>query len=515
MKNTEQLMTSMYVQLTVTDPDSIVELQQHSEDVEKYALGALRIGLLSLRQARGQVDGAAIKNAGEALILELTGRLESYRVVTQQGMAAVLQEYFDPSSGKLSERVDRLICRDGELEQVIARQVGDKDSRMVQTLGQHLGQDSPIMRMLNPQEAGSFTKMFQAGIADLLAVERGAVLAEFSLDRKESALSRLVVDLTTKDGKLKNELTTSIEAVVQEFSLDKKDSALSRLVAKVEQAQQRITDEFSLNSTDSALSRLRRELLTVLEENEKKAQLFQQEVKQTFNAMQVRKDESLRSTTHGAAFEQLVVSFTESEMRPQGDVTLATGNTPGLIKYCKVGDAVVELGTEHVAAGEKFVLEAKEDASYDLAKARNEIETARKNRGAGIGIFVFSAKTGPKNQSALFRVGDDIFIVWDAEDAASDVIFRAALSLAKALCVRRAQVKKADAGDFLKLESSILQLEKETERLVSLKTWAETIQSNSTKILDEVRKMTENVARLVVVLKESATSLKQLSAGVV
>jgi uridine phosphorylase len=50
-------------------------------------------------------------------------------------------------------------------------------------------------------------------------------------------------------------------------------------------------------------------------------------------------------------------------------VPTRTGTTTGLRKNCKVGDLVVELGADCVAAGEKFVVEAKEDASYTAAKA--------------------------------------------------------------------------------------------------------------------------------------------------
>jgi hypothetical protein len=57
-----------------------------------------------------------------------------------------------------------------------------------------------------------------------------------------------------------------------------------------------------------------------------------------------------------------------------------------------VSDAIVELGPECAAAGESFVVEAKEDASYNLNDARSEIETARQNRKTSVGLFVFSKK---------------------------------------------------------------------------------------------------------------------------
>ena len=45
--------------------------------------------------------------------------------------------------------------------------------------------------------------------------------------------------------------------------------------------------------------------------------------------------------------------------------------------------------------------------------------------------------------------------------------------------------------------------------MASMKTWTETIQSNSGKILDEVRKMADNLAKQVAVLHESVETLRQ------
>ena len=74
--------------------------------------------------------------------------------------------------------------------------------------------------------------------------------------------------------------------------------------------------------------------------------------------------------------------------------------TIGAIKHCKKGDLVVELGDDCVAAGARFVIGAKEDKSYTLPIARAELETAKKNRDAGVGVFVFSQKTAPTEAEA-------------------------------------------------------------------------------------------------------------------
>ena len=172
--------------------------------------------------------------------------------------------------------------------------------------------------------------------------------------------------------------------------------------------------------------------------------------------------------------------------------------------------ALVELGSDCVAAGEQFVVEAKEDESYKLADARAEIEIARKNREASVGLFVFSKKACPDGLETLFRDGNDVFVVWDADRIESDVILRAGLSLAKALCVRQAKERQAEDGSWEDMDAAILELEREATRLADMKTWTETIQSNSGKILEEVRKMAANLEKQIVVLRESVAALKRV-----
>ena len=62
------------------------------------------------------------------------------------------------------------------------------------------------------------------------------------MDNEQSALKRLVSELTQANSKLRTDLANEIGNVVQEFSLDKEDSALSRLVKRVEDADAKSCD---------------------------------------------------------------------------------------------------------------------------------------------------------------------------------------------------------------------------------------------------------------------------------
>jgi hypothetical protein len=248
--------------------------------------------------------------------------------------------------------------------------------------------------------------------------------------------------------------------------------------------------------------------VNILNAHEEKVQTFQSNVQSALEGMKAQRKETARSTQHGNDFEATACEVIEKEVQKAGDVAARTGATTGLIKNCKVGDLVVELGADCVAAGEKFVVEAKEDAGYSVVKALAELDTARKNRRASVGLFLFSAQTAPQGMDMLTRNGDDVLVVWDAQRIESDVILRAGLSLAKALCVRKQRERDMKESNWEEVDAAVLAVEKEVNRIGQMKTWTETIQSHSGKLLDEFRKMTNNLEAQIAVLRESVETLK-------
>jgi hypothetical protein len=87
-----------------------------------------------------------------------------------------------------------------------------------------------------------------------------------------------------------------------------------------------------------------------------------------------------------------------------------------------------------------------------------EIALARKNRDAQIGLVVMDRATAPEGVDVLRRIGRDVLVVWDADDAASDLTLRLAVSVARALCVREC-VAASQA------EASLDHLDESTRRL--------------------------------------------------
>ncbi len=505
-----ELPYSLELELVVRDRDVIAALAEYTEGPERneYALEAMKIGVLALRHVGGQATADLIQRESARLVKDMQQTLEQHKQLVSSQLGSTLKDYFDPQDGRFSERVQRLVAHDGELSKLICGLIDGENSLFARTLMAHVGKESPLMKQLDPQQSQGLLAVLKQTVDTQLCQQRDQVLKEFSLDNKNGALARLVGELSTKHGDLTKDLQKRIDEVVKEFSLNEEGSALSRLVQNVDRAQRTITNEFSLDNETSALSRLKRELLDLMAAADKKNQTFQEDVKVSLASIVTTRREVEQSTRHGKIFEDALFEFVAREAQHAGDVAAPTGNTTGQIRNCKVGDCIIELGPDSAAPGSKIVLEAKEETGVTLAAARQEIEQARKNRGADWGLFVFSRKTAPTGLDPFQRYGTDFVVIWDAEDSATDVFLKAGIIAARALCFRAQRSTATAVADFDTIDKAINEIEKRAGNLDEVRKSAETIQSSSAKILERVRIDREALEKQVTQLREKVGDLR-------
>lgn len=532
---------SIILPLVIDDPEVVAELCKYEEGSTRitFARSALRIGILALKQAQGQIDVESLRNEGKHLISEIRHELDKSAAQIDGTMASTLKTYFDPESGHFSERVQRLISKDGDLERVLREHVGDTEtSELARALSRRIGTTSPLMRRLDPDDAEGIISTLESATKDILDQQRAGILKEFSLDQEDSALNRLINEVHRRNSEFKNDIEGQIKTAVREFSLDDENSALSRLVRQVQDANARIKEEFSvendssainrlstmladtkgaiegslsLDDEKSALSRLSRQLVDVVKDLQTKNDIFQRDMTAAVAALVAKRQEAQRSTRHGADFEEEVCSLIQSEAQKMNDIFTPVGQRVGAVPKSKKGDAILEVSSESSAAGERVVIEAKEDASYSLERARTEIEEARKNRIAETGIFVFSRRTAPAGLQPFTRIDKDIFVIWDSEDPTSDVYVKAALSVGKALLFRQVTTKKKTNTGILSLETSVNAIERSMQLLEEMTPWTTTIQTNSGKILGQISKLYKALEKEVEQLRDCLGALKASS----
>jgi hypothetical protein len=500
----------MYVHLAISDPEVILAAGEYPEGRPRtdFIQTALKIGVLSLRAARGVVDGDAIRREGDSLLAQLNERLEGWRQNMERNLTGSLSHYFDPRQGMFAERVERLVRDDGDLASVMKSQVQSAEQALAAVFQQFIGENSQLFRMLDPSGENKLLTTMQTTIDGVIQAQNASILDQFSLDQPDSALSRLVRELTAKHGDLNEALSKRMGDVVAEFSLDKEDSALSRLVARVDMAQKSLTSEFSLDNQDSAISRLRTEMATHHQKQMDVTSQFMERVNVLLASVQVRKDEAARGTRHGHEFEASVGDVVRRVVAEAGDVVQDCGLTTGLISHSKVGDFLVTVGPENVAAGARIVVEAKESASCDLARTLAEADVARRNRQAAICVFVHSEKTAPAGIPAFARYGHDIVVRWNVDDEASDLWIKAAVMVAKAMSVRAARHDQGEAASFQIVDKAIEAIRKQVDGFEEIATCATTSVNAAKKIMTRTDIMKQEISVRLGALCEQIEKLK-------
>jgi hypothetical protein len=502
--------TPMSLELEVCDPEVVAELESRPQGNERdrFALSALRVGVLALRQAGGIIDTDRFKAEGERVLQELRDVMCEQGLSLTAGITREIGRYLDPETGDFTTRLNSLVRKDGDLEQILARHLDGDTSIMGQTLAEFLGERSPLLKHLSPSQSDGFLASLKAMVQEALRLQTQGITCQFSLDNKDSALSRMITEITDNNGRLRSDLAGDISVLRKEFSLDQPDSALSRLVKEVETTTAQVQRNLTLDDDSSPMARLRREIVSLIEGMKQANANFHAEVCGQLQALSARRAEAARSIGHGIEFEQLVGDFLSDLVRNSGNVLEHTGHSAGKNQRCKLGDYVLTVGSENTGAGCCIVFEAKEDKSYDLKSALSEIAQARENREAQVGVFVFSRATAPDGIENLARYGSDVVVVWDREDVVHDAVLKAAFLLALCMIVReRARSEQVDA-DFDAIEDAVRRIAKSAESLEEIGRWAGTVRTNGDKIRNRAEKMAEEIGQQLEVLRANMETLR-------
>jgi len=287
--------------------------------------------------------------------------------------------------------------------------------------GPHYGHCEPIAMHIAITDPDTLTELARYG--DTAEQQRIALVALslglHALRHARGEVDALALQQTAErviaqmDDRVERHLSSHAATLLQQFSLDQPDSALRRLEQRHEEFYSRLVQS---NGDHYA------------------------KIASSLEAMVVRRQNQRQTTQGGQSFEEAVGAVFGELAGGAGDFCDGVGDRDGTSSKCKVGDFVITLGTSCAAAGERFVIEAKRDASYGREKALTECKQARENRDARVAIFVWDLAYGQaKHQPRMARYGDDIVVLWDERDAATDVYLQAAYWLARSSMLPRPQ----------------------------------------------------------------------------
>jgi hypothetical protein len=295
-----------------------------------------------------------------------------------------------------------------------------------------------------------------------------------------------------------------LQATVRDlFDPARKDSAVGRLGTLLETYfdgdASRLATLLDPTRAGSPLSAFRAEVAAGFKAIEERLVAFQ--------AGQVaRADERSRSAAKGVDFEDLVEGLLGAVARGAGDLLERTSNEAGATLKSKKGDFVLTLNPALTRGADVRVVVEVKDRAVSVPQMRAELRDARANRGAAVGLVIFTPAHAPAGIAPFDVRADDVWAVLDPE-AIEPAMFEAAVRMARYLALASLATRDAEA-DTATIAQALASIREQLDQIRNLKSQLTSI-SNATKGvwsgLDSLRSgVIEQVARAEAAIRASS-----------
>ena len=267
-----------------------------------------------------------------------------------------------------------------------------------------------------------------------------------------------------------------LQATVRElFDPARKDSALGRLSTMLETYfdgdASRLATLLDPTRVGSPLNTFRAEVAAGFKSLEDRFVAFQA-------AQAARSDERSRSSAKGLDFEDLVEGLLGAVARGGGDLLERTGNEIGSTIKSKKGDFVLTLNPALTRGADVRVVIEVKDRAVSVPQMRAELRDARANRGASVGLVVFTPTHAPTGIAPFDVRGDDVWSVLDP-DAIEPAMLEAAVRMARYMALAGLASRETEA-DTTAISQALASIREQLDQIRNLKSQLTSI-SNATK----------------------------------
>lgn len=511
---------SAAVEATITDsrPEIVTTLVPLTDAQRRgFVTDAWTIGLRAILNAHRAADEARLADVGNSMLKDVDRELQGYVTRQRDVLVEILKRYFDPKDGQVAVRIEGFLKDGGELTRAMEKYLAPEHGALAKTLAHELGENSPLLKRLSPTDHEGIVHVLETRLT--LALEHSQTNLAKALDplQEDGAVARFLAMLRHDLEQADNDRTKQVAAVVKALDANDEASLLSRLMRETQSARLAFVKAMNPDEPGSPLAVLKSSLQTLLEKHaksqaevmaglEERQQKLDQYIRESVARIEERKRGDSSSVRGGATFENAVLRFMQNVVQGAPLVDESVGDVVGALSGRKVGDHVLRFTTESLYFGSALVVEAKHDASYSVTKALAELEVARPNRNAQVGLFVMARSHAPVGFPAMARYGSDILVTWDADDESTDPYLHAAVILGLALASR--QQRPADPGNVEALADIEHRINQELRRHEKMKKLADGIRKDAKELGEELRKGDD---KLNVLLRKAKDTLKALN----
>ncbi len=332
------------------------------------------------------------------------------------------------------------------------------------------------------------------------------------------AVRREFEGLLTRTAQANERAATALDQVLRQNFADgdgRLPRTLESFLGDRGRLQAFVTDLFDESKRDSAIGRMRQLLGTYFDGDASRlAQLldptrmnsplfqFRTEVTAGFEkigerlaaieaAAAAKGAERAKSAAKGTDFEDLLEAMLGEVARGPGDLVERTGTSTGDVIRSKKGDFVLTVNPAHTSGTElRLVIEAK-DRAKSVREMRDEIRAAKENRGAAVGVVVFTPAHAPSGIAPFDLRAGDVYCVVDPE-APDQATFEAAIRLARLLALVSTREHEVDV-DAPAVKAALAGVREQLEAIKGLKATLTSIGNSSKDVAAGLDRMRDGV----------------------
>lgn len=199
-----------------------------------------------------------------------------------------------------------------------------------------------------------------------------------------------------------------------------------------------------------------------------------------------------RTTLKGEDFEETVGTILEDLVYGTSHEVEHTGEKVGDLTDRRVGDYVLTLAE----TGQRIVIEAKSDQSYNQPTIKDELEEAIENRDADYGIIVFEAESQVPNKVGYFHEFDTdrlaVALSADEKEEPEPGYLRIAFNWARTRAVQM-HVDADSSLDPEAIQTDVAEVEAGIDRFRTIKTKTTSIRNTANEIDSELEEIENEV----------------------
>jgi hypothetical protein len=484
---------------------------------ESFVADAWTIGVRALMNAHRNAEESRLAEVGKSILEDVDRELHAYVVRQQELLVQMLKRYFDPADGQVALRIESFLKDGGELARTMEKYLSPEHGALARTLAKELGTNSPLLKKLSTTDTEGIVHVIESRLKETLEKNQAAVATALDPLAQDGAVARFLATLRKDMEKADNDRTKQLTLVTKALDANDENSLLSRLMKETQSARVAFVRAMNPDEPGSPLAIIKTALTSLLEKHaksqaesiaaiEERQQKLDQYIRESVARLEERRRGEARSARGGATFEEAALRFVQRAIQGAPVIADSTGSTVGLCAGSKVGDQVLRFTADSIFAGAAVVVEVKHDASYNVSKALAELETARSNRGAQVGLFVMARSHASSGFPEMARYGNDILVIWDADDDSTDPYLHAAVILGLALATR--QQRPANDGDRNALADIEHRIQQELGRQEKMRKIAERIKKDAEDLGEELRKGGD---KLNLLLRKAKQTLKSLN----